>query len=124
MIILQTLTPTENDNSQKQSHVAVVQLQCVELDGELELRLHHLTERFPEALEELARHKNLSVGDKGPIFVHERRHHDDQNLDDSVLQQSNLKKNKTYIKTICFKMKVSSQQGLIIRTASKSSSAG
>lgn len=95
--IIKTLTPTENDNSQKQGHVAVVQLQRVKLDGEFKLWFHHLTERFPETLEELPRHKNLSIGDEGPIFVHQRRHHDDQNLNHTVLQQSNLKIKNTMI---------------------------
>ena len=67
-----TLTPAEDDDGQKQRHVAVVQLQRVELDGELKLWFHHLTERFPETLEELSRHEDLSVGDQGPVFVHQR----------------------------------------------------
>lgn len=73
----QTLTPTEDNDSQKQRHVAVIQLQRVELDRELKLWLHHLTEGFPETLEELPRHEDLSVGDEGPVFVHQRSHHDD-----------------------------------------------
>lgn len=71
------LTPTEDNDSKKQRHVAVVQLQRVELDWELKLWFHHLTEGFPETLEELPRHEDLPVGDQGPVFVHERRHHDD-----------------------------------------------
>ncbi len=83
-------TSAQDDDGQEQSHVAVIQLQHVELDGELELGLHHLAEGLAQALEELAGHEDLAVGDERAVFVHERRHHDDEHLDHAVLQQRDL----------------------------------
>lgn len=80
------LTSAEDDDGQEKRHVTVVELQRVELDWELKLRLHHLTERFPKALEKFPSHEDLSVTYEGPVFVHERRHHDDQDLDHAVFQ--------------------------------------
>lgn len=71
------LTPAEDNDGQKERHVAVIQLQHVELDRELKFWFHHLTEGFPETFEELPRHEDLSVRDEGPVLVHQRRHHDD-----------------------------------------------
>lgn len=71
------LTPAEDNDGQEERHVAVIQLQHVELDRELKFWFHHLTEGFPETFEELPRHEDLSVRDEGPVFVHQRRHHDD-----------------------------------------------
>ncbi len=88
--ISHTPTSAQDDDGQEQSHVAVVQLQHVELDGELKLGLHHLAEGLAQALEELAGHEDLAVGDERAVFVHERGHHDDEHLDDAVLQQRDL----------------------------------
>lgn len=71
------LTATEDNDSKKQRHVTVIQLQRVELNGKLKLWFHHLTERLPETLKELPCHEDLPVGDKGPVLVHQRCHHDD-----------------------------------------------
>lgn len=87
----ETPTSAEDNDGQEQRHVVVVQLQHVELDGKLELGFHHLTEGFPEALEELPRHKDLSIRDERPVFVHQRRHHDDHDLDHAVFQQRYLR---------------------------------
>lgn len=80
------LTPAEDNDRQEKCHVTVVKLQCVELDWELKLGLHHLTERFSKTLEELPSHEDLSITYEGPVFVHEGRHHDDQDLDHAVFQ--------------------------------------
>lgn len=80
------LTPTEDNNSQKERHVAVVQLQSVKLHGKVKLWFQHLTKRFPETFEELPRHENLSIRDQGAIFVHQRRHHQDQDFNYSIFQ--------------------------------------
>lgn len=87
----ETPTSAEDNDGQEERHVVVVQLQHVELDGKLELGLHHLTEGFPEALEELPRHKDLSIRDERPVLVHQRRHHDDHDLDHAVFQQRYLR---------------------------------
>lgn len=83
-------TSAQDDDSQEQRHVAVVQLQHVELDGELKLGLHHFTEGFAQALEKLTGHEDLAIGDEGAIFVHEGCHHDDEDFDDAVLKERHL----------------------------------
>lgn len=80
------LTSTENNGSNKQRQVAVVQLQSVKLDGKLKLGLHDLAEGLPQTSQELPGHKAFAVGHQQPVFVHEGRQHCKNSLVHTVFE--------------------------------------
>lgn len=62
------LTPTADDGSHEERDVAVVQLQRVELHGEVELGLHDVAEGLPKALEKLPGDEAAAIGHQHPEF--------------------------------------------------------
>lgn len=83
-------TSTADDGGDEQSQVAVVELQGVEASGELELGLHHVAERPPEALEELAGDEASSAGHQEAIFVHAGGQEGKKSFVNAVLQERHL----------------------------------
>lgn len=85
------VTSAADNGGHKQSQVTVVQLQGVEARGKLELGLHHVTKRPPEALEELSGDEAPAVGHQEAIFVHAGGQEGEEGLVYTVLQQSHLR---------------------------------
>lgn len=65
------LTSTEDNGSNKQGQVAVIQLQSIKLDSKLKLGLHDLTEGLSQAAQELPGNKAFTIGHQQSVFVHE-----------------------------------------------------
>lgn len=93
----QHLTSAENNGSDEQRQVAVVQLQSVKLDRKLELGLHDLAEGLPQTSQELPGHKAFAVGHQQPVFVHEGRQHGKDSLVHAVFEQSHLQRANTHV---------------------------
>lgn len=79
------LTSTADDGCHKQGQVTVIQSQCIELHGELELRLHHVTNGSPQALEELSCDEATAIGNQQAIFIHARGQHGKECLIHTIL---------------------------------------
>lgn len=84
------LTSTADYSGHKQSQVAVVQLQCIKLCGKLELWLHHITERSPQALEEFPGDEARAICYKKPVLIHAGGEHCKEGLVHSIFQKSHL----------------------------------
>lgn len=84
------LTSTADDGGDEQSQVTVVQLQCVELHGKLEFRLHHVAERSAQAFQELPGDEARAVRHEQPVLVHAGGQQGEEGFIHAVLQKSHL----------------------------------
>lgn len=57
-------TSTADNGCHKEGKVTVIQPECIELHGELELGLHHVTKWSSQALEELSCDEATAIGNQ------------------------------------------------------------
>lgn len=87
---LDVFTSTQDDCGDEEHQVALLQLECSKFIQEVKLGLHHVAERFAEALDELSGHEDSSLGHQHAVLVGEVTQADDVHLEGAVLQHGDL----------------------------------
>lgn len=83
-------TSTQDECSDEERQVTVLQLKRFELRKEMKLVLHHVTEGLAEALDELSGYEDPAPGRQDAVLVGEVTQTDHVHLEGAVLQHGDL----------------------------------